>query len=171
MRWSDWSRAERKRPSRDRHLAFFLTLAEAATAPLRSARKLEWLDRLERDFDNLRAAGEWARVAPGHAEAGLRLVAALRWYWTNRGGHREGRRWAEEALAVAQRAPAWENVSSQARAGALLSAAHQTFWSGDPESACPLAEESLALFRHSGRGRALGRSRRCCSLWLTSESA
>jgi non-specific serine/threonine protein kinase len=136
--------------ARDRHLAFYVTLAGAASAPLRSARRREWLDRLEQDLNNLREARDWARSAPGHAEAGLRLAAALNGYWMNRGGHAEARSWVEEALAVAQRAPAWENVNPIARAGALLSASEQAFWSGDVEAAYPLAEESLALYQTVG---------------------
>ena len=48
-----------ERTIRHRHLTYFLGLAEEAAPELRSPSQIEWLNRLERDFDNLRAAGAW----------------------------------------------------------------------------------------------------------------
>lgn len=72
---------------RRRHAAFYLGLAERADPELRGARQLEWLDRLDADTANLRAAHD----ALDPAGAG-RLVRALTWYWFLRGRLREGRR-------------------------------------------------------------------------------
>lgn len=64
---------------RQKHLAHYLSLAERAAPRLRTAEQGLWLDRLEADHDNFRAA----LIAAGEVkeeEAGLRLGIALRWY-------------------------------------------------------------------------------------------
>lgn len=72
---------------RARHAAFYLALAERADPRLREAGQLAWLDRLDADTANLRAAHD----ALGPAD-GVRLTSALTWYWFLRGRLREGRR-------------------------------------------------------------------------------
>src|SRR5205807_10416435 len=62
---------------RGRHLDFFLALAEAAEPEL--WRDVAWLERLETEHDNLRAALDWC--AGSSPEAGLRLAGALWWFW------------------------------------------------------------------------------------------
>ncbi len=86
---------------RRRHAAFYLALAERADPELRAARQLEWLDRLDADTANLRAAHD----ASG-PDGAARLVRALTWYWFLRGRLREGRRLmtATDPVTVAWRA-------------------------------------------------------------------
>ncbi|WP_447004467.1 BTAD domain-containing putative transcriptional regulator [Saccharothrix isguenensis] len=72
---------------RRRHAAFYLALAERADPELRGARQLAWLERLDADTANLRAAHD--ALDAGDA---ARLVGALTWYWFLRGRLREGRR-------------------------------------------------------------------------------
>jgi predicted ATPase len=81
---------------RRRHAGWFLALAEEADPNLRLEGSIASLDRLEAERDNLRAALEWAREAD-NGEVELRLAAALKDFWLQRGPYSEGRKWLEEA--------------------------------------------------------------------------
>jgi predicted ATPase len=91
---------------RRRHATWCLRLAANAGPDLYGGpEQIRWLDRLEAEHDNLRAALEWAERT-GTSETGLRLVGALYWFWYVRGHLSEGRRWLERALARGTHAPA-----------------------------------------------------------------
>ena len=69
---------------RDRHLEFFRRLVEQAGPHLRGPEQVAWFNRLEADYDNLRAAIEWSLEGEdvdtnARAEVGLRLAAAASW--------------------------------------------------------------------------------------------
>lgn len=80
---------------RARHAEHFRALAEEATPNLQGDRQKEWMDRLEADHDNLRAALEWTI----ESETGLRIAVAIHRFWLFRGHIREGRSWLERALS------------------------------------------------------------------------
>jgi predicted ATPase/class 3 adenylate cyclase len=83
------------------HAVYFLALAERAEPELQGPAQVAWLDRLEREHDNFRAALAWAQAHPRtEAERGLRLAAALEPFWFARGHLREGRAWTEGLLDV-----------------------------------------------------------------------
>ncbi|MGH3147352.1 MAG: ATP-binding protein, partial [Rubrobacter sp.] len=84
--------------SRRRHALFFLDLAEQAEPELSGTGQAAWLDRLERDLDNLRAAMRWLGKS-GETEAHLRLAGALWRFCYLRSLYEEGRAWLGEALA------------------------------------------------------------------------
>jgi predicted ATPase/DNA-binding SARP family transcriptional activator/DNA-binding CsgD family transcriptional regulator len=69
---------------RHRHTEHFLALAEEAEPRFRRPEEARWLDRLEAEHDNLRAALSWA-LGDGDPGLGLRLAAALWKFWTTRG--------------------------------------------------------------------------------------
>ncbi|GAB2577948.1 SARP family transcriptional regulator [Paractinoplanes abujensis] len=75
------------------HAAYFRSFAQQADARLRTPDQLAWLDRLDADRDNLHAA-----VRHGPASDGLRLVAALSFYWWLRGARGEASVLARELL-------------------------------------------------------------------------
>jgi tetratricopeptide (TPR) repeat protein len=81
------------------HAAAMLALAERAEPELVGPNAGMWLDRLEREHDNVRAALGWARER-GETETGLRLAAAVFRFWMVRGHLREGRAWVEGLLAL-----------------------------------------------------------------------
>ena len=113
---------------------------------------MEWLNRLERDYDNLREAGAWAQTEPGHEEEGMRLVAALLWFWRLRGHPGEARRWSQTRRWSMQTAATAE-VVPRARAGTLrASAGFMAWYQGDLESAQSSFEESMAIYRELGAG-------------------
>lgn len=91
---------------RARHLDVYLQLADTVTPELAGNHQAEWLDRLEAEHDNLRAALSWA-LACGEVEPGLRLSAALGFFWNMRGYVSEGREWLARALEAS-------NASAQA---------------------------------------------------------
>ena len=74
---------------RQRHAEHFLALAKVAEPAVLGARPKEWLDRLERDHDNLRAALEWLESA-GHTQEVLELAGMLWEFWCLRTHHAEG---------------------------------------------------------------------------------
>ena len=86
---------------RGRHLTCFATWVEGAEAGLKGPEQGAWLKRLEVDHDNLRAALRASLEGDGQVEAGLRLVAVLWRFWSNRGHANEGLVWVRRLLAAA----------------------------------------------------------------------
>jgi predicted ATPase len=85
------------------HAAFFLALAEDAQPRLRRREDTEWLQRVEAEHDNLRAALSWT-LESEEIELALRLGGALGSFWHAHGHMGEGRKWLEAALAKDGRA-------------------------------------------------------------------
>lgn len=132
-----------------RHRDWFLALAEEADKHGRDTDQNAWLDRLEAEHDNLRAALEWCLLSPpdaaaqenGETEARVRLVTALQRFWEVRAYFTEGRRWSQQALSLAGSAP------PALRATALRGAGVLAMNQGDYAAAMALFEESLTLRR------------------------
>ena len=129
----------------DRHLEYFLKLAEEAEPNLAGAKQAEWLERLESEHDNLRAAISWRRQESDSAEAGLRLAGAVGRFWSVHGYWSEGRGHLQALLS--QEAARQE---TPARAKALTAAGRLAQSQGDYGAACALYEESLAISRKGG---------------------
>ena len=132
-----------------RHADWYADLAARAEAGLRAAERPAWLERLEVEHDNLRAALGWLlRHDPLGA---LRLAAGLWPFWLWRGYLGEGLRQLRSALAAA-REPTAERARALLGLCALTSRAETVAWG-------PEAEESLAISRglgdHAGASRAL----------------
>ncbi|HSH78927.1 MAG TPA: adenylate/guanylate cyclase domain-containing protein, partial [Herpetosiphonaceae bacterium] len=85
--------------TRRRHAAYFLQVAEEAEPQLAGRQQIAWLNRLELEHDNLRAALRWA-IDCGDAATALRLVGSLSRFWHDRGYAGEGRQWLAQALAL-----------------------------------------------------------------------
>ena len=126
----------------EQHAAYFMQMAERAEPELRGPRQVEWLERLEAEHDNLRAAMRWA-TEQGRTEMALRLGAALVEFWKARGHLTEGRTWLEAALETS-------STPTQARAKALMSAGNLASAQGDYARASSVLLESLELFRQLG---------------------
>jgi len=126
------------------HALYYLDLAEQAEAELTGPRQNQWLDRLEREHDNLRLALSWAEER-GATEIGLRLGGALWRFWLARGHKREGRQRLERLLAMPG-AEARTNARAKAlhRAGTII---HELSDYGEAHS---FLQESLSIWRELG---------------------
>ena len=85
--------------SRNRHLAYFLDLAEKGDNEIRGPSQIEWVNRLEREHDNFRAALEWS-VSSYKTESALRLLCALGWSWEIRGHYVDARNWLDKIRSL-----------------------------------------------------------------------
>ncbi|MES2103742.1 MAG: winged helix-turn-helix domain-containing protein [Pseudomonadota bacterium] len=101
-----------------RHFDFFLRLAETGASTLAGPLALEWLDRLEAEHDNFRAALDWSgdATSPNYAQ----LAGTLRTFWDIRGHYTEGWRMLERALAI-------HTARDQIRLDALIGAGLLSF--------------------------------------------
>jgi tetratricopeptide (TPR) repeat protein len=139
-----------------RHAAYFLTVVEEAEPALLGPDQRSWLERLEAEHDNLRAALDWA-LGSGRVTTSLRLAAALWRFWSVHGHLVEGRAWLERALALAPVAdPAL--VDARAAAKALHGAGALAFRQGDFAAAQTCFEASIARGRASNDRRGLALS-------------
>jgi predicted ATPase/DNA-binding SARP family transcriptional activator len=142
---------------RCRHTDFFLALAEAARPHLFGSQQVFWVNRLEQEYDNLRAALIWA-VDSRKVEIALRLGSALGKFWYIYGPNywSEGRKWLEQALNLIQ----FDPLPLDVRANALNEAGVLAWVQIDYEHAILRFEECLALRKRlgdkTGIGSALG---------------
>jgi non-specific serine/threonine protein kinase len=139
--------------TRDRHLAYFLRLAEAEGPQLRGPQGRAARERLDAEHANLREALEWALAGEGkeghgeasRREAALRLSGALAWFWWMRSYHDEAWRWLQRALGAPQLAAAPQ------RSAARMTALHGAGWLAHHRRASALARallgESLRIAR------------------------
>jgi non-specific serine/threonine protein kinase len=138
-------------PVRERHLTFFVQFAEAAESKLEGPEQAIWFNRLEVEYDNIRAALDWA-LHSSDAVAGLRLAAALWSFWFSRGPVSEGRERLTAALAHVG-----AEAQTVARARGLIAVGRLAFRQGDLALARSYSEEGLSISRDVGdrRGMAL----------------
>ncbi len=130
---------------REAHAEYYLTLAERAEPELAGPQQAVWLERLEREYDNLRAVMEWSfERGASEPEVTLRLAAALRRFWEVRAHWNDGRNFLERGLAVSKM------VAAPVQLKALKAAAHLAYVQGDVDRAEALSEECLARCRELG---------------------
>jgi predicted ATPase len=126
-----------------RHTGFFVALAEEAAEQDLRWKPGDWLDRLEREHDNLRATLDRLE-ASGDSELFLTLASAIWRFWQLRDHRSEARRRLDRALG-------WSGGSrTKARARALIGASVMAVEEGNAEAGRVLAEEALAIFTELG---------------------
>jgi hypothetical protein len=130
--------------ARAAHRDYYLALAEAAGPRLIAADQAEWLDRLDAELGNLRAALAFSLTQPD-LEPGLRLAASLYLYWVARGHAAEG----AGVLRALLDAPAAQGATLP-RARALAAAAHLLDKTGGYAIAAEYCHEALAIARTAG---------------------
>lgn len=136
---------------REAHARYFLNIAEEADQYWRRAEEGAWLDRLEREHENLLAALRLARDSQAVA-LGLRLAGMLGYFWWNRGYYTEGRAWLETFLSLApvESDQAEDGVEKVVHARALRLLGRILTDQGDATARLHTGEEGLALARASG---------------------
>jgi predicted ATPase/transcriptional regulator with XRE-family HTH domain/Tfp pilus assembly protein PilF len=124
------------------HAYYYLDLAERADQHLRGPDQDVWLNRLEKEHNNLRTALRWAEES-GEWETGLRIAIALRQFWDIRGYLSEGRKHLEKMLAKLQSNDQRSVIYAKGlQAIAMLAIRQADFgWARTP------LEESLNIFR------------------------
>ena len=133
---------------RERHQTYFLAFAEEAEPNLTGREQADWLERLEREHDNLRAA-----LQGNDAGSALRIAGALWGFWEVRGYFSEGREWLAGVLARD------DNQSrSFGRAKALLGAGVLARHQGSYSEAQSLLKESLAIYQDLGDKQGIAES-------------
>ena len=148
---------------RQRHLGYYLELAEKAKNGLRGPEQGQLLDFLETELDNLRLALEWSlesRDQPGWSlEAGLRIAAALLYFWHPRSRHMEGIQWLERLLAAEAQESGEGTLTperTRLRAEAFFVAAWLAHCGGDRAKSIPFAEQSRDLYLKLGEAGRYG---------------
>jgi tetratricopeptide (TPR) repeat protein len=127
--------------ARRNHAAYFLALAEDVEPHLQGWRPAKWLDSLEQEHDNLRAALRWSLAHDVGTAA--RLAAAIRYFWNFQGHLTEGLQWSESILKLG------DNVPTITRWKILSMAGNLARFQGNYETARMMYEQGLSEGREA----------------------
>jgi predicted ATPase/DNA-binding CsgD family transcriptional regulator len=133
---------ERREPAdhlRRRHRDWYLALAEQGSAELDGPQQKAWLDRMDREYGNLRGALDWSRGTAAEVEPGLRLAVHLQRFWEMRAYYAEARAWLESMIAAGRTA------DPGLRARALNTAGVLAYRQGDYQRTAALCLSALSL--------------------------
>ena len=125
---------------KSRHARVFAELAEDAF-PETGASQVEWLDGLELELDNIRAALRFL-FDSSDAHSGLRLAGAIWRFWHLRGHLAEGRQWLGDFLNLPE-----ATGHPAVAASALYALASLAYWQSDFVTAGRCYREALGLYR------------------------
>jgi predicted ATPase/class 3 adenylate cyclase len=143
--------------ARNSHFEFFLKLIKTAEPKLQGSEALDWIAKLDLEYDNIRAAMEWGLEE--NVEFALRMACALLYYWNRRGHDEEGRRWILEALEKSKRLPKHKGEEDQPTKKILAEAWHTLgilgYGLGDNGQAIVASREAETLARELGDNRLL----------------
>ncbi len=125
------------------HAAFYADLAEHAEPELRGGRAAEWLERLEQEHENIRAALEWS--IESEPETALKIAASIQRFWWRYGHLAEGVEWTQRILNANGESGDPELLASAYRGISSLS------WNrGDFDGAVAFAEKGLKIALETG---------------------
>ena len=134
---------------RGRFRGWFLDLARSAAPELAGPDQRSWLDRLELEHDNLRAAMDRA-AADGDGETAIGLAFALWRFWQKRGHLAEARRRLEGMAAAS-----WSYDPPSLRARLMEALGGVCWWQGDIDAMKAPYGEAVELWRTDGDRREL----------------
>jgi predicted ATPase len=143
--------SEEAAAAQQRHADYFLQVALEAEPYMYGQEQDVWMERLDREGANLRAALSWSKADKSAVQTGLRLAGALNYYWFLHNSVREGRAWLEGMLERTD-----DTDRSAARGHALIGAGWLDWVEGDYAAASLRAEEGLSIVRELGDQRELG---------------
>jgi non-specific serine/threonine protein kinase len=132
---------------RSRHRDWFLELSRKATVELRGPDQRRWMELVEAEYGNVRAALDWCLREADSADKALEMCTNMSLFWLIRGYMTEGIDWLEQSLKL----PGADQ--SERRLGALNSLALLWHWHGNGQRAKELSEEIIALGRPIGEKR------------------
>lgn len=140
--------------ARDAHLAYYVEMTADPDSRIHGEQQTLWLDRLEREHDNLRTAMSWAleKDTPDACDLGLKLAASVWEFWLMRGHITEGRQWLDLLL------DATHGTISEARGAATQGAGYLAWIQGESDRAEVLHREGLAIRRAIGDKAGMGGS-------------
>lgn len=124
---------------RNRHLTYYLSLAEKASDELRGPDQAEWFRGLASVRDDLRSALDWA-IETQQTEMALQMGSYLSWFWFRRSDLGEGRRWLGKVMNLpeALQYPHWySDVLAQLALGTWLQVG--------PAQARPFVEQAISV--------------------------
>lgn len=123
------------------HVRYYISQLAQAEARWNDTPTVAWLDQVEPQFDNIRAALEASLVGRVDRSLGYELAALTPLLWTEAALQHEGRRWLD-AVEVPRNAPA--HLAARLYLGKARLLPYR-----DDSSKVPLAEQALALFRQT----------------------
>ncbi len=129
---------------RRRHAEYFADFAEGAMPHLIASDRAAWLDRVQDDHDNLRAAIAFS-IEVGDAHLGMRLVYALWRFWQSRAHLQEGAERTAAVLAIPT-----EELHSELRARAFEAGGGIAYWRGRLEQGRTYYDAALDISRELG---------------------
>lgn len=147
----------------ERHAAYFLKLAEEADKHVHGPDQVKWMDRLDVELDNFRAALDWWLSSRATRKL-LRLFVVLGWTWLVRWAPSENRSWYHKIRALP------DVVNYPNLYGSVLNKAARLEWrEGNYEEARSLAEESRVIWLGLGVDGEHGLAEDLCSLGMIEE--
>jgi predicted ATPase/class 3 adenylate cyclase len=129
--------------TRDRHLNYFMRLAERAEPEFTGPHQVAWMKQLDTELDNLRAALEWSLEQD--VLAGLRLASALKWFWVTYDRFRDGSEKLAQLLTKPQAL-----VRTPERAKALAAQSLLLPYMGNFTQARMWGQESISIYDELG---------------------
>jgi predicted ATPase/class 3 adenylate cyclase len=138
--------------ARDRHLEYYLQVAEDREQDYYSPREIQTLNAFELEHDNFRAALQWG--LEGNYVALLRLAGSLATFWTRRGYNLEGYNWLKMGLdlipSIHPLSGEQKNKLQLVRAKAMLGSASTLFGQGQFSRVVTASAEAEGLYRDAG---------------------
>jgi len=145
--------------ARRAHLEYFLHFAEEAGPKMDTEELLLWIPKLEAEFDNFRAAFEWA--LENDIDSALLFIKYLSSFWYRRSYNAEGIQWAQDAIARVEKSgfptdPEAAHRRKENYSTAMANLVVMAYSQGDNPLALHISEKCIPLLRELKNDRMLG---------------